>query len=51
MKNKLYKCPECGLHYADKATAEQCQAWCSQYNSCNLDITKQSVEAQASKQQ
>lgn len=45
-KNKLYQCPECGLHYRDAATANQCQAWCSKYKSCNLDIAKSSVEAQ-----
>src|SRR5574337_1367852 len=37
---KLYQCPECGLHYKDKKTADKCAAWCSKYKSCNLEITK-----------
>ena len=40
----LYQCAECGLHYADKSKAKECETWCKQYNSCNLEITKQSVE-------
>ncbi len=41
---KLYKCPECGLHYKGKATAKQCEAWCKEHKSCNLEITKFSME-------
>jgi hypothetical protein len=41
---KLYKCPECKLHYKDKETAIHCRAWCSKYKSCNLEITKLSEE-------
>lgn len=40
----LYQCEECGLKYADKETAEKCQAWCSEHKSCNLDIIKYAVE-------
>lgn len=42
----LYKCTECGLHYKEEATAQQCEAWCKDTKSCNLDITKHSVESQ-----
>ncbi len=40
----LYQCEECGLKYADKETAEKCQAWCSEHKSCNLDIIKNAVK-------
>lgn len=43
-KQKLYKCPECGLEYEDKQWADKCQAWCSQYKSCNLEIIKHAIE-------
>lgn len=39
-----HQCPECGLHYTNKKTAEECAAWCARYNSCNLEITKYSIE-------
>lgn len=48
-KPKLFQCPECGLHYTDEAIAKQCEAWCKQYKSCNLEITKFSEEAKAQK--
>lgn len=40
----LFQCEECGLYYADRETAEQCQAWCAKYKSCNLEIIKHAVE-------
>lgn len=48
-KPKLYQCPECGLHYRDKASTKKCQAWCIKYKSCSLEITKLSEEAKAHK--
>jgi hypothetical protein len=41
---ELYQCHECGLHYTEKETAEKCEAWCKENNSCNLEITIRSVE-------
>lgn len=41
--NKTYTCPECGLSYADKETRDQCQAWCAEHHSCNLDIIKNAL--------
>lgn len=38
-----YTCEICGLSYADKKIAEQCQAWCSAHSSCNLDIIKHAL--------
>jgi predicted Zn-ribbon and HTH transcriptional regulator len=44
---KAYVCQECGLHYEDEQITKQCQEWCAKYKSCNLEITKHSIEAQA----
>ncbi len=41
---KIYKCPECGFHYADFKTMQLCKKWCSQNKSCNPEITKFSIE-------
>ena len=43
MVKQIYVCEVCNLAYKDKRLAEECQAWCSQYNSCNLEITKSSI--------
>lgn len=40
---KIYRCPECGLEYLQKEWAEKCREWCLQYKSCNLEITKYSI--------
>lgn len=40
---KVYICPECGLSYEDQELAKKCEAWCKEHNSCNLEITKYSV--------
>ncbi len=42
--NKLYRCPECGLHYQNQKIAKQCEAFCKEYNACNLEITQFSIE-------
>ncbi|HLD62732.1 MAG TPA: hypothetical protein VI875_02605 [Candidatus Norongarragalinales archaeon] len=39
----VFVCGECGLAYAQKAIAEQCQAWCSEHKSCNLQIIKHAI--------
>lgn len=43
---KLFRCPECELHYTDRKTAQECEAWCREHKSCNLEITKRSAEHQ-----
>lgn len=45
MKNKpkLYACSECGLSYKEPELAKNCEAWCKEHGSCNLEITKHSV--------
>jgi len=40
-----YQCPECGLHYEDKKQAEECEAWCGEHHSCNLEITSHAIES------
>lgn len=45
-ENELYVCIECGLHYEFKEMMEKCRAWCTQYKSCNLEITTHSIENQ-----
>ncbi len=39
----LYACSVCGLLYTEEATASRCQAWCTQHQSCNIEIIKASV--------
>lgn len=41
---RLYRCPVCGMHYHDEATAEKCEAWCTEHKSCNIDIIAHAVE-------
>ena len=41
---ETYKCSECGLSYKEKEWAEKCQKWCSEHNSCNLEIIKHAIE-------
>lgn len=40
---KVYTCPECRLSYRSKDLAKKCEDWCKKHNSCNLDITKYSI--------
>ncbi|MDE1851629.1 MAG: hypothetical protein KGH69_02995 [Candidatus Micrarchaeota archaeon] len=41
-----YKCTICGLHYRSRELADRCYAWCSAHHSCNLEIGRQSMEAE-----
>jgi len=40
-----YGCSECGLSYAGAGWARQCEAWCKEYKSCNIEIAKHAVRA------
>lgn len=42
--NNLFSCSVCKLHYQNKPDMEKCFAWCSKYDSCNLEITANSEE-------
>ncbi|MDE1768368.1 MAG: hypothetical protein KGH64_03515 [Candidatus Micrarchaeota archaeon] len=39
-----YQCNVCKLHYKSKKLADECYDWCSKYNGCNLDVTRDSLE-------
>jgi hypothetical protein len=41
---KYYQCEKCDLVYLDSKMAEKCQAWCSKYKSCNLEIIEHAVK-------
>ena len=43
-KDGLFVCGLCGLKYADRKTAEECEAWDKEHDSCNLDISKKAVK-------
>lgn len=43
---KLYRCEECGFHYAERHWAMQCEQWCKEHRSCNIIITKHAVQRQ-----
>lgn len=38
-----YECEECGLRYENRELAEQCEQWCKEHSSCNLEITQHAV--------
>lgn len=38
-----FKCDVCGLVYISKKNSEDCEDWCSEHKSCNLDINKYAV--------
>jgi len=39
-KNKFFICEACGFAYKSKEHAKECEEWCNQHQSCNLEITK-----------
>ena len=39
-----YICSQCGFVYASKEKAMECEKWCVEHGSCNLAITKDSVQ-------
>lgn len=43
-KNKLYQCKECGMKYKIHKIALECEKWCRENKSCNLDIIKYAVK-------
>jgi len=47
MTKQIYQCPECGLHYLDKALAKKCENFCKKNKACSLELAKHSTEAQA----
>ncbi|MBI2832731.1 MAG: hypothetical protein HYX79_10795 [Chloroflexi bacterium] len=39
----LSLCEVCGFAYEEREWAEKCQKWCSERQSCNLEITLHAV--------
>ena len=42
-KTKCYYCEECELAYFDKKKASECEEWCRENKSCNIEITKYAI--------
>ena len=40
---KIYKCKECNFKYKTKKLAQQCEKWCKEHKSCNIEITKHAI--------
>jgi len=40
----LFQCEACGFHYQEQAWAEKCEAWCTEHQSCNMEITAHAEE-------
>jgi len=39
----VYKCEKCGYLYRNKKKAKECEDWCNNHMSCNLNITKHAM--------
>lgn len=48
--DEFYQCAICELYYAEEEWAEQCEAWCREHPSCNIEITKHAVELKGGEQ-
>jgi len=50
INNKAYyQCEICKFYYGKKKFAEKCQSWCKEHHSCNMEITKHSVNPKENK--
>lgn len=47
-RREVYRCDACGLRYREREWAEKCEAWCTEHNSCNIEITAHAVESESS---
>ena len=43
-QTKRYKCEECGLEYWEQKWAKECQAWCIEHKSCNIEVIKHAIK-------
>ncbi|MBI3639291.1 MAG: hypothetical protein HY223_03150 [Thaumarchaeota archaeon] len=41
--NRFYLCEACGFGYNDMQTAQKCESFCKEHNSCSMEITKNAV--------
>ncbi len=39
----LFTCEECGMAYEEKEWAEKCQDWCSENDTCHIEIIAHAV--------
>lgn len=40
---RFYACGECGLIYTSRGLAEECEEWCREHGTCNVDLSRQSI--------
>ena len=40
---KVYYCSVCGYGYANKSLAKECEEYCTNHNSCSLQITARAI--------
>ena len=43
-KKTYFVCEECNFAYLDKKIASECENWCKENHSCNLEITKHAMK-------
>lgn len=43
-KKTYYICTECNFAYKNMEIATKCENWCREHHSCNVEITRHSVE-------
>jgi len=39
----VYVCEICGLGYADRETANECEEWCRKTGTCSIKVTQKAV--------
>jgi hypothetical protein len=44
-EKKTYVCPVCKLKYEEEEWVKKCEAWCTEHQSCNLDIIKHAAQS------
>jgi len=50
-KGKTYfMCEACDMYYPSEYLAKQCEDWCNEKKSCNLEIMKHSVQHDVKKE-
>lgn len=42
-QEELFQCPVCELYYKDSDIRDACEAWCTEQNSCNLELIQHAV--------
>jgi hypothetical protein len=46
---EVYQCEECKLIYKDKKWAKECEKWCKENHTCNVEITKHRIREKEQK--